>query len=277
MRARVVAILVLTVLAEYSACSSGSSGPSDSPTPGSNVAQDAGGACVGWRQTSSCIATGPREPQNDKGCDVPIASGWSGYCECNATTVGVGCGHPVAACDQVCASGQWPGVEPTDAAVPDAAPAGNACDACLSACRGLPSCCQGIGCICENDCQSTTPCCQTYCDPYGDCWCVQACSDAGVPDAGPTKAGIGDPCSANGDCAAGTCIADGTGYVGWCTKSCATSDDCGANTRGLTNECAITRSGNLCFPGCGSASDCSVFTLPDLQCAAFGNASICSQ
>jgi hypothetical protein len=66
-------------------------------------------ACVAWRQTGQCAANGPREPQNDKACDVNIASGWSGFCECSTGNVGVGCGHSTPTCDQVCASGNWPG------------------------------------------------------------------------------------------------------------------------------------------------------------------------
>jgi hypothetical protein len=70
------------------------------------------GACVAWRQTGQCAARGPREPQNDKACDVNINSGWSGFCECSAGTVGVGCGHATPTCNQVCAAGSWPG-QPT--------------------------------------------------------------------------------------------------------------------------------------------------------------------
>jgi alpha 1,2-mannosyltransferase len=37
--------------------------------------------CVGWRQTGNCDPFGPREPQNDKSCFMPIAGGNSGFCE----------------------------------------------------------------------------------------------------------------------------------------------------------------------------------------------------
>jgi hypothetical protein len=67
----------------------------------------AGGSCVAWRQTGRCAADGPREPQNDKACNVAIDSGWSGFCDCDFGRVGVGCGHAQLSCNRVCASGSW--------------------------------------------------------------------------------------------------------------------------------------------------------------------------
>src|SRR5437868_4251368 len=32
----------------------------------------AGAKCVGWRQTNSCLATGHREPHNDRACTEPL-------------------------------------------------------------------------------------------------------------------------------------------------------------------------------------------------------------
>jgi len=64
-------------------------------------------ACVAWRQTGMCRATGPREPSNDKPCGAQIASGWSGFCECASGRVGVDCGHSVSNCQQACAAGAW--------------------------------------------------------------------------------------------------------------------------------------------------------------------------
>ena len=43
--------------------------------------------CVMWRQTGSCDPDGPREPANDKLCNVTIDAGWSGYCECKFGSV----------------------------------------------------------------------------------------------------------------------------------------------------------------------------------------------
>ena len=60
--------------------------------------------CSAWRQTSGCVASGPREPHFDKGCYATIDGGASGYCECTGgSTVGFGCGHSVLRCSSVCA------------------------------------------------------------------------------------------------------------------------------------------------------------------------------
>lgn len=54
---------------------------------------------------------------------------------------------------------------------------GNACDKCLDSCQGLPSCCTGLGCMCEDECKVSSC---TYpnvlcCGPYGDCICTKNC------------------------------------------------------------------------------------------------------
>jgi hypothetical protein len=65
------------------------------------------GACVSWRQTTSCVASGAREDWNDKACDVAIESGWSGYCECANGRVNADCGHATATCDEACGRGSF--------------------------------------------------------------------------------------------------------------------------------------------------------------------------
>lgn len=53
-----------------------------------------------------------------------------------------------------------------------------ACQDCLSACQGYSSCCTGVGCICEDECKSTSKCGPglTYCcGPQGDCFCWEDC------------------------------------------------------------------------------------------------------
>jgi hypothetical protein len=60
---------------------------------------------VAWRQTGACRASGPREPGNDRYCEDPIESGWSGFCECaGGRLVGADCGHQVNNCLTVCGS-----------------------------------------------------------------------------------------------------------------------------------------------------------------------------
>jgi hypothetical protein len=66
-----------------------------------------GAACVAWRQTGACRASGPREPHNDKPCQARIDPGWSGYCECVGGVAGADCGHPPSDCDRVCRRGWW--------------------------------------------------------------------------------------------------------------------------------------------------------------------------
>ena len=72
--------------------------------PSSGASQ---GACTAWRQTSGCVAGGAREDFNDKGCDVPIESGWSGYCECASGRVDADCGHAVWSCAEACGRGSF--------------------------------------------------------------------------------------------------------------------------------------------------------------------------
>mmetsp|Transcript_37305 Transcript_37305/g.96426 ORF Transcript_37305/g.96426 Transcript_37305/m.96426 type:complete len:377 (+) Transcript_37305:789-1919(+) len=62
----------------------------------------------GWRQTAGCSAGGQREPQHDKGCNVKIDTGASGYCECGGGRVirKPGCEHggyaPPFTCAEEC-------------------------------------------------------------------------------------------------------------------------------------------------------------------------------
>lgn len=80
-----------------------------------------GAACVGWRQTGGCSATGDREPSNDKACDADIESGWSGFCECVGGVVGADCNHPANNCNNVCRQALWSEAPPPAAPRPGAA------------------------------------------------------------------------------------------------------------------------------------------------------------
>jgi hypothetical protein len=73
--------------------------------------RDAGSACIMWRQTSQCIATGPRETFNDKACATLVESGASGFCECSGRTVGFDCGHASFTCSAVCSGTGDAGVD----------------------------------------------------------------------------------------------------------------------------------------------------------------------
>src|SRR5204863_2327147 len=80
-----------------------------------------GAACVAWRQTGACSATGPREPGNDKACDASIEPGWSGFCECVGGVVGADCNHPGNNCSNVCRQALWAEAPPPAPARPGAA------------------------------------------------------------------------------------------------------------------------------------------------------------
>lgn len=62
--------------------------------------------CVAWRQTGMSLASGAREPSNDRGCDVLIPAGFSGFCECGNRTVPFDTGHAPFTCAAVCAGAE---------------------------------------------------------------------------------------------------------------------------------------------------------------------------
>lgn len=54
---------------------------------------------------------------------------------------------------------------------------GDACSECLDTCKGLPGCCTGSGCMCDDEC-GVDGCTAPYelcCGPYGDCICTTNC------------------------------------------------------------------------------------------------------
>lgn len=61
--------------------------------------------CVRWRATGRCDPHGVREPHNDATCDKTIASGLSGYCECedHRRVREVTCDHHEFTCKDACA------------------------------------------------------------------------------------------------------------------------------------------------------------------------------
>ena len=66
------------------------------------------GGCGGWRQTSQCKATGPRQSDFDASCTTPISPGRSGFCECTGSDGaskmrGFNCGHLPLLCLHKCA------------------------------------------------------------------------------------------------------------------------------------------------------------------------------
>jgi hypothetical protein len=65
--------------------------------------------------------------------------------------------------------------------------AAGACDDCLAVCKGLPGCCTGTGCMCEDECLgSCGPCHEMkfYCTLQGVCWptgCARKETDLNFP------------------------------------------------------------------------------------------------
>ena len=85
----------LGVLALVVGCTNGGGSATGSTSSASST-------CSGWAQTGQCLASGPREPQNDKPCGEDLDPGWSGYCQCAGGDVGMDCGHVVISCDDTC-------------------------------------------------------------------------------------------------------------------------------------------------------------------------------
>jgi hypothetical protein len=136
---------------------------------------------------------------------------------------------------------------------------------CLSACGGGPSC--------------TSTCEQKYMSAkalYGE---LTTCATTDCPIC--AQLGVGDPCAGTtGACQTGlTCINE------WCTKTCLMDTDCagigpnGGNLTGQPGACRHLSTGNYCFPGCASDTDCidfagtSCIVVTDLANA---NVSVCA-
>lgn len=113
--------------------------------------------------------------------------------------------------------------------------------------------------------QITQPCCTGVCAPGLQCngaVCVapptdagspdSGTPDAGAPDGGPSLKALGEPCQAGAECGMGQC-AQGPFLQGYCTRTCATSGDCGpGGTCGLDPRDALGNT-RICFKGCGPA------------------------
>jgi len=85
--------------------------------------------------------------------------------------------------------------------------------------------------------------------------------DGRATHVGSSDAGgrLGDPCTRNAQCAAGTC--DGL----WCTQPCNSNAVCGMNSAGESNYCVVNANSEyVCAPGCTGASDCQAY--PQATC-----------
>jgi hypothetical protein len=189
-----------------------------------------------------------------------------------------------------------------------AVPAGNIGDPCTTAsdCK-QGSCMTGIP-WCTASCTSTSSTCgsnssgepnycvenaanaficfpgcttNTDCDAYSGTTCqlIATGGTQSICSAPSTSNGfIGDPCTTSSDCTEGSCE---SGIV-WCTESCTQDSDCqGTDSAGNPTYCV--ENGNsqfICFPGCTTDTDCSVYNTSTLTltCQTIGTepGSICS-
>lgn len=62
------------------------------------------GSCTAFRRTLNCNPSGPRHPEQDRGCAQVIASKESGFCECGdfAQFAAVDCDHRPFTCEVMC-------------------------------------------------------------------------------------------------------------------------------------------------------------------------------
>ena len=145
---------------------------------------------------------------------------------------------------------------------------GDACTTNGQCCQTGTNVSRGAFCImddgvCHAKCSTGTDCSSGCCvavtgQSLGACAAASNCARA-----------VGDPCTSNAQCASGSC-------TGWCEAACsAASPTCPAsasslfNAEGFPNWCEATATkGDLCFPGCGSDADCTVYGT-GLTCKSF--------
>jgi hypothetical protein len=143
-----------------------------------------------------------------------------------------------------------------------------------SCCAGLSTCFGNAGCQnllnCEESCGGFASCVTACEDQFAASLTafdeLETCLTTRCPVC--SQAGVGDPCIP-GETA---CNAGLVCQRSWCTKACVGSTGCtglgagGGNALGLPNACIATTSGDICFPGCASDSDCAEF--PGTYCFA---------
>jgi hypothetical protein len=83
-------------------------------------------------------------------------------------------------------------------------------------------------------------------------------SSGGGEGGGTGTTQLGDSCTADSDCASGSCNTGAFG--GWCTATCTSNTDCGTNHLGKANPCVQASNAEACFPGCTADVDCHAFT-----------------
>ena len=74
-----------------------------------------------------------------------------------------------------------------------------------------------------------------------------------------SPAQLGDPCTAEIPCGAGTC------QGGFCTRPCDHSADCAPNSEGRRGTCIVVAGAGHCLPGCDSGIGC--YGVPGADCS----------
>lgn len=118
----------------------------------------------------------------------------------------------------------------------------------------------GDPCMTPANCCMQTPvlfcltgkCAPQACATSADCMAGYTCPRSQSNCVIAMNLHIGEPCTADAQCASRSCSA-------WCTKPCTTDADCGSG-----NSCqATTTGGSTCFPNCkvagGGATNCAVY------------------
>jgi hypothetical protein len=161
--------------------------------------------------------------------------------------------------------------------------AGSACGADAS-CSNLFACIQACATgdtTCLTACENEYPGGLTPLENFDDCLSTECSAQCGLGSSGSSgggssgggtgtaaKAGLGDPCVADTDCASDLC----NGH--WCTTTCVQNTDCASSSTSITNEagelvwCVGAKSGtSVCFPGCSSVAACAAYGS-GITCAA---------
>ena len=147
--------------------------------------------------------------------------------------------------------------------------AGGMCVATGSVCSASTDCCQtssttpmGATCIsddgvCHAKCMNASQCVSGCCVPVKD-ETYGVCADATIYC--PALKGVGDPCSADSECASGSCNDWCQATCGVGNSSCDSTPSRPSNSQDQTNSCVLTQANTYsCFPGCVTNSDCSVY------------------
>lgn len=138
------------------------------------------------------------------------------------------------------------------------------CCAKAEACMADASCKALTACVvnCGESSSCTQGCINKYSAGVALLQSVLNCMDGKCSSqcGGSTLLGIGEKCTANGQCESGMCTGSSSSSPGWCSDTCYANTDCGINAYGQLNYCLEAESGtDYCFPGCTTNADCSKY------------------